>query len=162
VKAQEADEMVDVRMRAADSDRQLIADRLKDALADGRLTTDEYMERIEAALQAVTYGDLAAVCADLPGAAGPAASPVPVAPPPASARHCACRAFAFLPLALRVLWTTWFIAVSVNVVVWVLVSGTTRHLIYPWPLWVAGPYGAVLFAMSAVSVASRRETSRAR
>ena len=39
---------------------------------------------------------------------------------------------------------------SVNVVVWALVSGTTGHLMYPWPLWVAGPYGAALFAVSAV------------
>jgi hypothetical protein len=41
-------------------------------------------------------------------------------------------------------------------VVWVLVSGTTGHLAYPWPLWVAGPYGAVLFAISAAVTAIRR------
>jgi hypothetical protein len=46
--------------------------------------------------------------------------------------------------------------VSVNVVVWVLVSATTGHLAYPWPLWVAGPYGAVLFAVSAAVTAARR------
>jgi hypothetical protein len=39
--------------------------------------------------------------------------------------------------------------VAVNVVVWVLVTGTTGHLVYPWPVWVAGPYGAELFAVSA-------------
>jgi NhaP-type Na+/H+ or K+/H+ antiporter len=47
------------------------------------------------------------------------------------------------------LWTIWLTAVSINVVVWALVSGTTAHLVYPWPLWVAGPYGAALFAVSA-------------
>jgi hypothetical protein len=46
--------------------------------------------------------------------------------------------------------------VSVNVVVWVLVSGTTGHLIYPWPVWVAGPWGAVLFGLSAGATAVRR------
>jgi hypothetical protein len=61
-----------------------------------------------------------------------------------------------LPAVLKVLWTIWLTAVSVNVVVWVLVSGTTGHLAYPWPLWVAGPYGAVLFAISAAVTAIRR------
>jgi hypothetical protein len=61
-----------------------------------------------------------------------------------------------MSLVLKILWTTWFVAVSVNVVVWVLVSATARHLIYPWPLWVAGPYGAVVFGFSAVSRAFRR------
>jgi hypothetical protein len=42
------------------------------------------------------------------------------------------------------------------VVVWALVSGTTAHLAYPWPLWVAGPYGAALFAASAVVMQIRR------
>lgn len=50
---------------------------------------------------------------------------------------------------LKVLWTIWLTAVSINVVVWVLVSGTSGHLIYPWPLWVAGPFGAALFGVSA-------------
>ena len=31
---------------------------------------------------------------------------------------------------------------AINVVVWALVSGTSGHLVYPWPLWVAGPFGA--------------------
>jgi hypothetical protein len=43
------------------------------------------------------------------------------------------------------------------VVVRALVSGTTGHLQYPWPLWVAGPWGAVLLALSVgVTLARRR------
>jgi hypothetical protein len=61
---------------------------------------------------------------------------------------------------LKVLWTIWLIAVSVNVVVWALVSGTGGHLAYPWPVWVAGPYGAVLFAVSAGVVLFRRSRPR--
>jgi hypothetical protein len=45
--------------------------------------------------------------------------------------------------------------VSVNLVIWVLVSATTSQLVYPWPLWVAGPWGAVLLAVS-VSVSQGR------
>ena len=57
---------------------------------------------------------------------------------------------------LKILWTIWLIAVSVNVVVWALVSGAGGHLAYPWPVWVAGPYGAVLFAVSAAVTLLRR------
>jgi hypothetical protein len=64
--------------------------------------------------------------------------------------------FADLPAALKVLWTIWLAAVSINVVVWVLVAGTSGHLIYPWPLWMAGPYGAALLAISVPVVHSRR------
>lgn len=64
--------------------------------------------------------------------------------------------FARQPTALKVLWTIWLVAVSVNVVVWVLVSGTSGHLQYPWPLWVAGPYGAALLAISVAADQFRR------
>jgi Domain of unknown function (DUF1707) len=127
-------------MRASDHDRQAVVDRLRGALEDGRLTMDEYLDRMQRALQAVTYGDLAPLCADLP-----AAAPAPLTPLPSARRG----ALAGLPVVLKVLWTIWLIAVSVNVVVWALVSATSGHLAYPWPLWVAGPYGAVLFAISA-------------
>ena len=53
------------------------------------------------------------------------------------------------------LWTIWLAAVSINVVIWALVSATHGHLAYPWPLWVAGPYGALLAAIS-VSVRTGR------
>ena len=54
------------------------------------------------------------------------------------------------------LWTIWLTAVAINLIVWVLVSGTTGELIYPWPVWVAGPSGAALFAVSAGITAIRR------
>ena len=64
-----------------------------------------------------------------------------------------------LPGVLKVLWATWLTAVAINVVVWALVSGTTGHLIYPWPLSVAGPYGAALLAISAVVAGTRAQRS---
>jgi hypothetical protein len=68
------------------------------------------------------------------------------------ATSCARRG---LPATLRVLWTIWLAAVSVNVVVWFLVSVTHGHLAYPWPLWVAGPYGALLAAVSVAVLGAR-------
>jgi hypothetical protein len=136
-------------MRAADSDRQAVVERLRAALEEGRLKMDEYLDRMALAYDAVTYGDLAPLQADLPETglvAKHAAAPPAVAPRPVPAHR---GVFAGQPVALKVLWTIWLAAVSINVVVWILVSATTGHLIYPWPIWVAGPSGAALFAVSA-------------
>ena len=53
-------------MRASDRDRQEVVDLLRGAVEDGRVTMDEYMQRMALAYQAVTYGDLAPLQADLP------------------------------------------------------------------------------------------------
>ena len=144
-------------MRASDRDRQQVVDRLRSAVEDGRLTMDEYMDRMEAAYQAATYGDLAPLCADLPVSApvmAGSATAAGIAAPPAGFSLVGC--LAGLPAVLRVLWIKWLAVVSVNVVVWALVSGTGGHLAYPWPVWVAGPWGAVLLAVSAGVMLSRR------
>ena len=143
-------------MRVSDDDRQQVVDRLRAAVEDGRLKMEEFTERMGLAYQAVTYGDLAKLVADLPPASpqpGPRPAPAPAASPPAAAQRSV---FADLPAALKVLWTIWLAAVSINVVVWVLVAGTSGHFIYPWPLWVAGPYGAALLAVTVPVVHSRR------
>jgi Domain of unknown function (DUF1707) len=146
-------------MRASDAERPDVVERLRAALDDGRLKTDEYVERMGRAYEAVTHGDLVPLCRDLPETLTPApaqpAAPAP-APGPAPAPHHR-GAFARQPTALKVLWTIWLVAVSVNVVVWVLVSGTSGHLQYPWPLWVAGPYGAALLAISVAAAQFRRD-----
>jgi hypothetical protein len=144
------------KMRASDHDRQAVVDRLRDAVEDGRLKIEEYVDRMGLAYQAVTYGDLAPLYADLPVVGSMAereAAPPATAPPGCVARR---GVLADLPAALKVLWTIWLAAVSINVVVWALVSGTTGHLVYPWPLWVAAPYGAALFAVSAAVAQIRR------
>jgi len=153
------------KMRASDRDRQQVVDRLRSALEDGRLTMDEYVDRMEAAYKAATYGDLAPLCADLPAstpviagpqaAAGAATQTAAGATTPATV-FSRSGYLADLPTVLKILWTIWLTAVSVNVVAWALVSGTGGHLAYPWPVWVAGPYGAVLFAVSAGVVLFRR------
>jgi hypothetical protein len=150
--------MVDqLTMRASDRDRQQAVDRLRSALEDGRLTMDEYVDRMEAAYKAATYGALSPLCADLPAStpvvAGPQTAAGGTAPP---AVFSPAGYLAGLPTVLKILWTMWLTAVSVNVVVWALVSGTGGHLAYPWPVWVAGPYGAVLFAVSAGVTLFRR------
>ncbi|HEY1918708.1 MAG TPA: DUF1707 domain-containing protein [Streptosporangiaceae bacterium] len=143
-------------MRASDGDRDEVVARLRTALEDGRLKMDEYMDRMGLAYEAVTYGDLAKLHADLPGPARAPKVSAPVVPGAATAAVERRGVFAELPTALKVLWTIWAVPVAINVVVWTLVCITTDHLVYPWPLWVAGPLGAALFAVTAGVTASRR------
>jgi len=56
-------------MRAASADRERAVDVLKAGFAEGRLTQDEYNERIGRAYAARTYGELTALTADLPAGA---------------------------------------------------------------------------------------------
>lgn len=53
-------------LRASDADRELVAERLRQATAEGRLRPDELEDRLGAALSASTYGELDALVADLP------------------------------------------------------------------------------------------------
>jgi hypothetical protein len=52
-------------VRASDADRDRVIDVLRAATADGRLTADEFNERMEAALSSRTFRELAPLTADL-------------------------------------------------------------------------------------------------
>ncbi|MFF9097790.1 MULTISPECIES: DUF1707 domain-containing protein [unclassified Streptomyces] len=67
-------------LRASDADRDRIADILREALAEGRLTADEHAERVEGALAAKTVGELEVLVRDLPAGRRPAAPAHAVAP----------------------------------------------------------------------------------
>jgi hypothetical protein len=140
------------QMRASDLEREQVVERLRLAFEEGRLTMDEYVGRMETACQAKTYGELATLCDDLPVAKSvPVERPVP---------RTAMSTFAALPGVLKVMWTIWLAIVALNVVIWAMVSVTGPQLVYPWPLWVAGPWGAILLAISAGAVANRGARSR--
>ncbi|GAA4610940.1 DUF1707 SHOCT-like domain-containing protein [Saccharopolyspora hordei] len=53
-------------MRAADGDRDAVAERLRAALDEGRLSLTEYDERLRRAYAATTFGELDPLVADLP------------------------------------------------------------------------------------------------
>src|ERR1700739_1573698 len=61
-------------LRASHDDRDQVVELLRMSAGDGRLTAEELDERLERALTARTYGELAALVADLPPA-GPAPRP---------------------------------------------------------------------------------------
>ena len=58
-------------LRASDSDREDVAERLRAATAEGRLLAGELEQRLEVAFQARTYGELDALVGDLPAAPAP-------------------------------------------------------------------------------------------
>ncbi|MEU3725880.1 DUF1707 domain-containing protein [Streptomyces sp. NPDC031705] len=69
-------------LRASDADRDRIARILADALAEGRLTSEEHSERLDTLYAVKTVGELDQLVRDLPA---PAAAPRPAAPAPAGA-----------------------------------------------------------------------------
>jgi hypothetical protein len=88
------------RIRISDNDRERAASMLRDHYAEGRLTAEELDERVTAALNAKTAGDLRRLMADLPGPAQ--AQPGPVfGPAPWAVRRRGPR---LLPLALLILF----------------------------------------------------------
>ncbi|HEX6469658.1 MAG TPA: DUF1707 domain-containing protein [Streptosporangiaceae bacterium] len=71
-------------LRAADHDRDRVAEVLREAAGEGRLTLDELEERLSAVYAAKTYGDLEPITRDLPiGVPAPAAGPRGAAAPAA-------------------------------------------------------------------------------
>ncbi|WP_055492329.1 DUF1707 domain-containing protein [Streptomyces sp. TP-A0356] len=68
-------------LRCSDADRDRVADILRDALAEGRLTSEEHAERVEGVLSAKTVGELDRFVRDLP-AAHPRRTSSAYAPPP--------------------------------------------------------------------------------
>jgi len=75
------------KMRAADADRDRVAEFLGTAYAEGRLTREEYDARLESALSAGTFADLDNVMIDLPRPMQSGltpAMPTPVVPVPAT------------------------------------------------------------------------------
>ncbi|MFD3971588.1 DUF1707 domain-containing protein [Streptomyces cyaneofuscatus] len=74
-------------IRASDADRDRIADILREAMAEGRLTADEHAERVDLVYRAKTVGELQPLVRDLPAASagaapGPASQPYAYGPEP--------------------------------------------------------------------------------
>jgi hypothetical protein len=132
------------QMRASDADRDRVAAALREHCAQGRITMDELHERLEVTYAAKTLGALQEITADLPET-DLYALPVPAAQRASvsSARH---RTVEVYRTGLRAGWAVY---ASVNLLcftIWLITSITSAELIYPWWIWVAGPWGAALLA----------------
>ncbi|MEV0581572.1 DUF1707 domain-containing protein [Nonomuraea sp. NPDC050310] len=122
-------------MRASDVDRDRVAAVLREHTAQGRITVEEFNERLEQVYDSKTYGELARVTSDLPDVdlrAQPARLPAAASAKPA------------VHNGMKAAWAAWAAASAVNWVIWLIISLSTGDFIYPWPLWVMGPWGAIL------------------
>jgi Domain of unknown function (DUF1707) len=128
-------------MRAADADRQAVAERLKAALDEGRLDLHEYDERLQQAYAAKTYGDLEGLLTDLPATVG--GIPATVAEDHLTRRW------------LLHVWSSYIPVVGITTVIWLVSSIAAQDLLYFWPVWVAGPWGVLLIWQTVGGLAQR-------
>ncbi len=138
--------MTNPRIRASDADRDRTAALLREHHAAGRLTAEEFNERLDKAYAAKTVAELDELLADLPaidlyqlpdaslhrrpGQAG--GYPLPWLTAPGAVSR-------FSP-AWKAAWGSWLSVSLVCFVIWLL-SGHPASL---WFLWVAGPWGALM------------------
>jgi Domain of unknown function (DUF1707) len=124
-------------MRAADSDREAVADKLKQALDEGRLDLAEYDERLQQTYAAKTYGDLDGLLADLPGGAVTPRKPANATsvPPSAAPAKPSARAGQLVRA-----WLGGFGGIFVLcTVIWFVTSLGSPYPQYFWPVWLLIP-----------------------
>ena len=113
---------MDDRIRVSDADRDRVTAQLRDHFAAGRITPGELDERLSAALNAKTFGDLRRIMADLPGPVpapvGAASSPLRATPARAVRRRPPFPPLILLALvaALLIPGTGWLLAAFLNVI----------------------------------------------
>lgn len=150
-------------MRAADADREAVADRLRVALGEGRLDLHEYDERLQRAYAARTYAELDALLTDLPPVTPAERSAVaPVDPAaPASVGQPAPVGGGATARWLAEVWLPYLQVIAVVVTIWAVTSLLSRDLLYFWPVWVAGPWGAVLVVRTVTGLTGGEPRRRA-
>jgi len=113
-----------VAMRASDAEREGVVAELREHFAQGRLSSEEFEERVARAYGARTRDQLAPLLVDLPNERRQRRE---------RRRHNVGA------------WSRWFV---VNLVCWAIWAAdfvaTPGHHVYPWPVWVTVPWGLML------------------
>jgi hypothetical protein len=126
----------DPQLRASDEDRDRAAALLREHHALGRLTPEEFSDRLDKTFAAKTIGEIDAVLRDLPVID---LYRLPDARLTRQPRQAQVRRPRRASGPWRGVWGVYFTVNLICIVVWAL-SGFG----YPWWLWVAGPWGAAL------------------
>lgn len=127
---------MDEQLRASDADRRVVLDNLESHTASGRLTLPEFSDRAARVWSARTVAELRHLLADLPETAQqPPSAPVPV--PERSGMNTR-------PRGRRPEWAAWGATGVICLAIWLIVSVASGSTSYFWPMWVIGPWGAVL------------------
>lgn len=129
------------RMRASDSDRDAVAERLAVALSEGRLDLEEYDRRLALALDAVVMGDLTPLTADLPE---------PAPPEPDVQELVAANARELVPSTTWREWIDewrwWLGGAIIMTGVWGVTSIVGGEMLPFWPLVPLGIWATILLA----------------
>jgi hypothetical protein len=154
--------MPEPHLRAADADRAAVAAVLGEHMAAGRLTLAEYDERVSKAYAAKTYGELDELTADLPRANGrPSPARAASTPQPVTSGHPAPRPMGACGSGSRGsaadAWRAWLTTAVIVTTIWLITSLGSGDFHYFWPIWVIGPWGAVLLASTVTGGHRRRE-----
>jgi len=120
-------------IRASDEDRSRAAATLGEHYAAGRLTLEEFQERLDKVYAATTLDELDRLMADLPGT-GLSRVPQRRAPEPVQAPAGGA------VLVRRAAWRFWLAVSVVAVVIWLL-GGASGG---PWVLWAAVPLALLM------------------
>jgi Domain of unknown function (DUF1707) len=126
----------DPSLRASDEDRDRTSALLREHHALGRLSPDEFSDRLDKTFAATTIGELEQLLRDLPRMD---LYRLPGAEMTRQPRQAQGRSAGHMSSGWRAVWGVYLTVNLVCLVVWGL-SGFG----YPWFLWVAGPWGALL------------------
>ena len=138
---------LDSTLRVGDADREHVVAVLGQHLALGHLTVHELENRLDTAYAARTRGELDAVLADLPAIGPPRPQPSP--PPPPQPRPSPSAGSPWTREASWASWAPWVLTGAICLLIWLATSVAHGHPLYFWPIWVIGPWGAVLLAHAA-------------
>jgi hypothetical protein len=134
--AQEVRMAHDPQLRASDEDRDRTAALLREHHALGRLSAEEFSDRLDKTFAARTIGDIDALLRDLPAID---LYRLPDAPLTRQPRQAQVRP----PRKGSRGWSAvWGVYLTVNLICFVVYA--LSGFGYPWFLWVAGPWGALL------------------
>jgi hypothetical protein len=119
-----------VQQRIGDAEREQAVRRLGKHVGAGRLDLAEFEARCAVACAARTRADLDALFADLPAARPPSARPAD--------RRAVHR------IVMTSVWGSWLATGVVCLVIWAVIAVAQGSPGYFWPMWVIGPWGAML------------------
>jgi hypothetical protein len=133
----------DPRIRASDADRDRVAALLREHHAAGRLTAEEFHERMERALDAKTLGELDELMADLPAIDLYQLPDASLRRPPPHLGRSLLPADSHAPAKFTpgtVAMGAWAVVTSVLVAVWAVAAVVGGGTWFPWWALIAIPW----------------------
>ncbi|BDT96708.1 MULTISPECIES: DUF1707 SHOCT-like domain-containing protein [Nocardia] len=132
--------------RASNAERDAVVRLLGRHMADGRLDLPEYDQRVAQVYATTDREDLRSVLSDLPDLGKDAAAPAAARPR--------------IPIWQRIEGSTWLGVSLLVLVIWGAISLSVGAFTYFWPIWVIGPWGAVLAFRMVAGFENGRFTQR--